>query len=78
MTRELLECGYAHGVHTTHPSQEFHMRKLPLNATVFRQGPVAKTVDTQVQTRREPVNGPRELKSNELREVSGGAPGRRW
>lgn len=78
MTRELLEYGYAHGVHMTHPSQEFHMRKLPLNATVFRQGPVAKTVDTQVQTRRESLSGPRVLKSDELREVSGGAPRGRW
>lgn len=78
MTGELLECGHAHGVHLTHLSQEFHMRKLPFNAPVSRQTPVAKTVDTQVKTRREPVNGPRELKSDELREVSGGAPGRRW
>jgi hypothetical protein len=78
MTRELLECAHAHGVHPTHLSQEFHMRKLPFNVPVFRQTPVAKTVDTQAKTRREPVNGPRELKSDELREVSGGAPGRRW
>lgn len=50
------------------------MRKLPSNAPVLRQPPVAKTA----KTRREPVNSPRELKSEELREVSGGAPGRRW
>lgn len=54
------------------------MRKSPLTAPVFRQAPIAKTTDTSAKQRREPVNGPRELKSEELREVSGGAPGRRW
>lgn len=54
------------------------MRKLPFTAPVFRQAPIAKTNDTPAKQRREPVNGPRELKSEELREVSGGAPGRRW
>ena len=78
MTRELLEYGYAHGVHLTYPSQELHMRNLPFNAPVSRQTPGAKTVDAQGKTRRETVNAPRELKTDELREVSGGAPGRRW
>ena len=54
------------------------MRNLPFNAPVFRQTPVAKTIDTQSKSRRESVNGPRELKSDELREVSGGAPKGRW
>ena len=54
------------------------MRNLPFNAPVSRQTPVAKTVDAQGKTRRETVNAPRELKTDELREVSGGAPGRRW
>jgi len=54
------------------------MQKLPLSVPVFRQTPVSKTTDTPGKTRREPVKGPRELKSDELREVSGGAPGRRW
>ena len=74
----MLESGYAHGVHQAHLSQEFHMRKLPFNTPVSRQTPVAKTTDAQTKQRREPVTGPRELKSEELREVSGGAPGRRW
>ncbi len=54
------------------------MRKLPFNAPVFPQAPVAKTTDIASKRCREPANGPRELKSEELREVSGGAPGRRW
>ena len=54
------------------------MRKLSFNASVFRQTPVAKTSDTRSKVRHEPASGPRELKSDELREVSGGAPGRRW
>lgn len=54
------------------------MRKLPFNAPVFRQVPVAKSADALAKARREPVSSPRELKSDELREVSGGAPGRRW
>ena len=54
------------------------MRKLPFNASVFRQTPVAKNVDTQSKVHRELANGPRDLKADELREVSGGAPGRRW
>ena len=54
------------------------MRKLSFNASVFRQTPAGKTVDTQSKMRRELANGPRELKADELREVSGGAPGRRW
>lgn len=54
------------------------MRKLPFTAPVFRQAPAVKTTDAPAKQRRETVNGPRELKSDELREVSGGAPGRRW
>lgn len=54
------------------------MRKLPFTAPVFRQAPAAKMTDTPAKQRREPVNGPRELKAEELREVSGGVPGRRW
>lgn len=54
------------------------MRKLPFNAPISRQAPVAKSTDIPSKQRHEPANVPRELKSEELREVSGGAPGRRW
>ena len=54
------------------------MRKLPFNAPVSRQTPAAKIVDTQGKMRRESLSGPRVLKSDELREVSGGAPRGRW
>lgn len=54
------------------------MRKLPFNAPVFRQAPAAQTQESQTAARRAPMSAPRELKLEELSQVSGGAPGFRW
>lgn len=54
------------------------MRQLSLNVPSLRQAFANVRTAAKVDTRQEQPKAPRELATDELRQVSGGAPRNRW